>query len=72
MGGGQDRDQELCAADLFEHKRAALTAAAARGAIVLAVCGGYQLLGHSYQLGDGRCRAWGCSTCARCAPTGRG
>jgi hypothetical protein len=26
--------------------------AAERGAVILAVCGGYQLLGHSYQLGD--------------------
>jgi CobQ-like glutamine amidotransferase family enzyme len=50
MGGGQDRDQELCAADLFEHKRDALVAASARGAVVLGVCGGYQLLGHAYQL----------------------
>jgi CobQ-like glutamine amidotransferase family enzyme len=52
MGGGQDRDQERCAADLYEHKRASLTAAAKRGAVVLGVCGGYQLLGHAYQLGD--------------------
>jgi hypothetical protein len=52
MGGGQDRDQELCANDLFEHKREALSAAAGRGALVLGVCGGYQLLGHAYQLGD--------------------
>lgn len=52
MGGGQDRDQELCAGDLFEHKRDALAAAAARGALVLGVCGGYQLLGHSYQLAE--------------------
>ncbi len=52
MGGGQDRDQKLCAADLAEHKRDALQAAADRDAVVLAVCGGYQLLGHSYQLGD--------------------
>jgi hypothetical protein len=52
MGGGQDRDQELCAADLYEHKRQALSAAAERDAVVLGVCGGYQLLGHSYQLGD--------------------
>jgi lipid II isoglutaminyl synthase (glutamine-hydrolysing) len=51
MGGGQDRDQELCAADLYEHKREALSAAAGRGAVVLGVCGGYQLLGHAYQLG---------------------
>jgi CobQ-like glutamine amidotransferase family enzyme len=52
MGGGQDRDQALCARDLVETKRDALHAAAARGAVVLAVCGGYQLLGQSYVLGD--------------------
>jgi CobQ-like glutamine amidotransferase family enzyme len=52
IGGGQDRDQELCAVDLAEVKRDALHAAAGRGAVILAVCGGYQLLGHSYQLGD--------------------
>ena len=52
IGGGQDRDQKLCAGDLVERKRAALEAAVARGAVILAVCGGYQLLGHSYQLGD--------------------
>ena len=52
LGGGQDRDQELCAQDLVETKREALHAAADRGAIVLGVCGGYQLLGHSYEFGD--------------------
>ena len=52
MGGGQDRDQELCADDLFRYKRDALAAAADRGAVVLGVCGGYQLLGHSYQLAE--------------------
>ncbi len=52
LGGGQDRDQQLCARDLVEVKRDALHAAAARGAVVLGVCGGYQLLGHSYVLGD--------------------
>jgi CobQ-like glutamine amidotransferase family enzyme len=51
IGGGQDRDQELCAVDLAETKRDALHAAAERGAVVLGVCGGYQLLGHSYELG---------------------
>jgi CobQ-like glutamine amidotransferase family enzyme len=52
LGGGQDRDQVLCARDLVDVKREALHAAAARDAVVLAVCGGYQLLGHSYALGD--------------------
>ena len=52
IGGGQDRDQRLCAYDLAEHKRQALHEVAQRGGVILAVCGGYQLLGHSYQLGD--------------------
>ena len=52
LGGGQDRDQKLCALDLAEVKRDALHAAADRGAVILAVCGGYQLLGHSYELGE--------------------
>jgi lipid II isoglutaminyl synthase (glutamine-hydrolysing) len=52
LGGGQDRDQRLCALDLVQTKRAALHAAADRGAIVLGVCGGYQLLGSGYALGD--------------------
>ena len=54
LGGGQDRDQRLCAEDLLQTKREALHAAAARGAVVLGVCGGYQLLGRSYVLGDER------------------
>jgi CobQ-like glutamine amidotransferase family enzyme len=53
LGGGQDRDQRLCAGDLVRFKRDGLHAAAARGAIVLGVCGGYQLLGNSYELGPG-------------------
>jgi lipid II isoglutaminyl synthase (glutamine-hydrolysing) len=52
LGGGQDRDQSLCAEDLVAGKREALHEAAARGAVVLGVCGGYQLLGESYALGD--------------------
>ena len=52
LGGGQDRDQLLCAEDLVSGKRDALHQAAARGAIVLGVCGGYQLLGASYTLGE--------------------
>ena len=52
IGGGQDRDQLLCARDLVEVKRDALHVAAAREAVILGVCGGYQLLGHSYVIGD--------------------
>jgi hypothetical protein len=52
IGGGQDRDQRVVAADLVETKRAALTEAVDDGAALLAVCGGYQLLGESYQLGE--------------------
>ena len=52
LGGGQDRDQRLCASDLVESKRDALHAAAADGRVLLGVCGGYQLLGHAYALGD--------------------
>jgi CobQ-like glutamine amidotransferase family enzyme len=52
LGGGQDRDQRLCARDLLERKGEALHAAATRGAVVLGVCGGYQLLGRSYTLGE--------------------
>jgi CobQ-like glutamine amidotransferase family enzyme len=54
LGGGQDRDQRLCALDLVDTKREALHAAAGRGAIVLGICGGIQLLGDHYELGDER------------------
>jgi hypothetical protein len=52
MGGGQDRDQMAVAEDMVDTKREALHAAQDRDAVILAVCGGYQLLGSSYQLGD--------------------
>ena len=52
LGGGQDRDQGLCARDLATVKRDALHAAAERGAVIFGVCGGYQLLGHGYAFGD--------------------
>jgi CobQ-like glutamine amidotransferase family enzyme len=51
IGGGQDRDQVAIAPDMAETKRDGLHEAAERGAVVLAVCGGYQLLGHTYELG---------------------
>jgi lipid II isoglutaminyl synthase (glutamine-hydrolysing) len=51
IGGGQDRDQALVAEDMVRTKREAIATAVEDGAALLAVCGGYQLLGHSYQLG---------------------
>jgi CobQ-like glutamine amidotransferase family enzyme len=52
IGGGQDRDQIAVARDMVATKRDPLSAATERDAVVLAVCGGYQLLGHRYRLGD--------------------
>jgi CobQ-like glutamine amidotransferase family enzyme len=52
IGGGQDRDQVAVAEDMAATKRTGLQAAQERDAVILAVCGGYQLLGASYQLGD--------------------
>ncbi|HSD24758.1 MAG TPA: glutamine amidotransferase [Solirubrobacterales bacterium] len=52
IGGGQDRDQVLVARDMLESKRDALASAVEDNAALLAVCGGYQLLGHRYQLGE--------------------
>ncbi|MCY3911378.1 MAG: glutamine amidotransferase [bacterium] len=53
LGGGQDRDQMLVAEDL-SHKADPLRQAAEEGAVVLGVCGGYQLLGHGYTSADGQ------------------
>ncbi len=52
IGGGQDNDQVQIAGDMLETKRDSLAAAADDGKVVLAVCGGYQLLGEYYELGD--------------------
>jgi CobQ-like glutamine amidotransferase family enzyme len=52
IGGGQDRDQVLVAEDMLETKRDSIASAVDDGAALLAVCGGYQLLGHRYELGD--------------------
>jgi lipid II isoglutaminyl synthase (glutamine-hydrolysing) len=54
VGGGQDRDQRIVAEDMVASKRAGLAEAVQDGAVVLAVCGGFQLLGHSYEIGDER------------------
>ena len=52
VGGGQDREQALVAPDLAA-KGEGIRAAVEGGATVLAVCGGYQLLGRFYRGVDG-------------------
>ena len=52
VGGGQDREQALIAPDLAA-KGAAVREAVEGGTAVLAVCGGYQLLGRGYRGRDG-------------------
>jgi CobQ-like glutamine amidotransferase family enzyme len=48
IGGGQDREQALIAHDIVA-KGGPLGEAITGGAVVLAVCGGYQLLGRFYR-----------------------
>lgn len=52
IGGGQDKQQQTIAEDLV--KRAdVLKRAVDSGAVILSVCGGYQLLGHYYKPHEG-------------------
>lgn len=53
IGGGQDREQKLVLSDLTPQKCAALDNAVQSGTVVLAVCGGYQLLGCFYETAAG-------------------
>lgn len=52
-GGGQDQEQVAVAQDIAGAKGEALKAAIERGAAMLSICGGYQLLGHGYQPHNG-------------------
>lgn len=56
VGGGQDFEQGVLLDDLNDGKAAALRKAIEDGKVVLAICGGYQMLGHYYLTHDGeRC-----------------
>ena len=52
FGGGED-DPQLMAAEGMRVSRAAIERAHAGGAVILAVCAGFQLLGHRYDAADG-------------------
>lgn len=51
IGGGSDREQKIVC-DQLRAVGDELRAYVADGGVLLAVCGGYQLLGHSYLMGD--------------------
>lgn len=53
LGGGSDREQNLVAGDL-EKRREELGKAIEEGMVVLAICGGYQLLGQYYRTAAGQ------------------
>ncbi|WP_322512946.1 glutamine amidotransferase [Chloroflexus sp.] len=48
FGGGQDSGQALITTDLIERQGPGLRAAIENDLVVLAICGGYQLLGHYF------------------------
>jgi hypothetical protein len=48
FGGGQDSGQALIAEDLLGRQGAGIQAALEDGLVMLAICGGYQLLGHYF------------------------
>lgn len=52
IGGGSDREQSILVEDLMKREQE-LRAAIKDGLVVLAICGGYQLLGQYYQITDG-------------------
>ena len=53
FGGGQDSNQALVADDFRQVKGPALREAVEGGLVVLAICGGYQLLGHYFRTHSG-------------------
>ena len=53
IGGGQDFEQSLVLRDLTRRKVFSLADAVEGGAVILAVCGGYQLLGRYYETHKG-------------------
>lgn len=54
MGGGQDYEQNLLYDDLYNEKGPQISTGIEEGQVMLAVCGGYQLLGHYYEEQGGK------------------
>ncbi len=53
FGGGQDYEQAIVSKDMVETKKDDLTEYIERGKVLLAICGGYQLLGKYYTTPEG-------------------
>lgn len=53
FGGGQDYEQSIVSNDLIEIKKEALKDYIESGKVMLAICGGYQLLGNYYTAPNG-------------------
>ena len=54
IGGGQDFEQQVLLEDLHRGRDRELIAAIEDGVCVLAICGGYQMLGAYYETHDGK------------------
>lgn len=54
IGGGQDFEQEVLLEDLHRGRDKELIAAVEDGMCILAICGGYQMLGSYYETHDGK------------------
>ena len=54
IGGGQDFEQQVLLEDLHRGRDRELIAAAEDGVCMLAICGGYQMLGKYYETHDGK------------------
>ncbi|WP_139905373.1 type 1 glutamine amidotransferase [Clostridium thermarum] len=53
FGGGQDYEQSIVSPDLINEKKAALQSYIENNGVLLAICGGYQLLGKYYTTPEG-------------------
>lgn len=53
MGGGQDNDQISVVDDFHQLKHSTIQADIENGVVFLGVCGGYQLMGHTFLMGNG-------------------
>ena len=54
IGGGQDFEQQVLLEDLHRGRDRELVAAVEDGMTILAICGGYQMLGAYYETHDGK------------------